>query len=277
MPVSKLKNLILLILALATAFLLALVVPLRLSQTHSEQRLHEQLEQLFAASGIQLTTQHLPQSRQLCVIEAGGIQTAASTAATALLGQTVLLEEDSTRYTLHYTSAAGICSFSPDGSFSAALTGVTASGAPLSHAKDLLRRMGYEAASIEARPRADGGTDIVSTQSVLDVPVLSGTLTLSYDASGALTALTGSFFPADELLRVGDSVSCSCADALVALLSRRDTLGWVGSSVTVMTQGFRRADSASAAARLTPVWRIDTDAGSFYVSGVTREVTPAGD
>ena len=33
--------------------------------------------------------------------------------------------------------------------------------------------------------------------------------------------------------------------------------------------------SASAAARLTPVWRIDTDAGSFYVSGVTREVTPA--
>mgnify|MGYP004701500903 CR=1 FL=1 len=143
--------------------------------------------------------------------------------------------------------------------------------------KDLLRRMGYEAASIEARPRADGGTDVVCTQSVLDVPVLSGTLTLSYDASGALTALTGSFFPADELLRVGDSVSCSCADALVALLSRRDTLGWVGSSVTAMTQGFRRADSASAAARLTPVWRIDTDAGSFYVSGVTREVTPADD
>lgn len=276
MPVSKLKNLILLILALATAFLLALVVPLRLSQTHTEQRLHEQLRQLFAASNIQLAVQQLPQSRQLCIVEAGGTQSAASAAATALLGQSVLLEEDSTRYTLHYTSASGTCSFAPDGSFAATLTGLTASGTPLAHANDLLRRMGYTPASLESTPRTDGGTDVIATQSVLNAPVLGDLLTLSYDASGALTSITGRFFPAAELLRVGDSVSCSCADALVALLAQRDTLGWVGGSVTSVAQGFRRADSASAA-RLTPVWRINTDAGSFYVSAITREVTPAAD
>ena len=64
----------------------------------------------------------------------------------------------------------------------------------------------------------------------------------------------------------------SCADALVALLSSRDQLGWVGSEIVSCEQGYVHSETASSALRFVPVWRIETDAGSFYVNGVTREV-----
>ena len=49
----------------------------------------------------------------------------------------------------------------------------------------------------------------------------------------------------------------SAADALVAFLSARYDLGWVGSSVTGLTQGYQRSETAAAAAvHLTPVWRL---------------------
>jgi hypothetical protein len=81
------------------------------------------------------------------------------------------------------------------------------------------------------------------------------------------------FFPGSTFTRVSDSASISCADALVELLASRDSLGWVGSRITLVQQGYEHFDTASAAVRLVPVWRIDTDTGSFVVNGMTREIT----
>ena len=64
----------------------------------------------------------------------------------------------------------------------------------------------------------------------------------------------------------------SCADALVCLLSSRDSLGWVGSEILSCEQGYVHSETASSAMRFVPVWRIETDAGTFHVSGITREV-----
>ena len=54
MPVSKIKNLILLILALSVVCLLFLAVPMRTAQIQAEDALHAQLEELFASYDIQL-------------------------------------------------------------------------------------------------------------------------------------------------------------------------------------------------------------------------------
>ena len=268
MPVSKLKNLILLILALAAAFLLLLVVPPRLAQRQERQAVYDRLQAFLAENGVELTPEALPVSRGLCVLELADAQSAASTAAGALLGQTVFLEEDSTRYTQNFTSAAGRCTFGAGGSFEAVLTGTDgASGSPETQARELLRRMGFSCASLTVLTDAEGGGTLVhAVQQAQDVPVFGGGL--------ALRAIRGTFYPgADDTLRVGSDVCISCADALVALLARRDTLGWVGGSITAIRQGYRHADTASGAVRLTPVWRIDTDVGSFYVGGIDRTVT----
>ena len=53
-----------------------------------------------------------------------------------------------------------------------------------------------------------------------------------------------------------------------------DALGWVGSAVTELTLGYLPSENAGTGMRFVPVWRIETDAGSFYVNGITREITP---
>ena len=49
-------------------------------------------------------------------------------------------------------------------------------------------------------------------------------------------------------------------------------LGWVGSEILSCEQGYVHSETASSAMRFVPVWRIETDAGTFHVSGITREV-----
>ena len=61
---------------------------------------------------------------------------------------------------------------------------------------------------------------------------------------------------------------------LARLLAGRDALGWVGSAVTELTLGYLPSENAGTGMRFVPVWRIETDAGSFYVNGITREITP---
>ena len=80
MPVSKIKNLILLILGMSVACLLLLVVPTRLHQAQSEQELHAQLEALYASYDIELDRSILPNSIRLYAVELGG-QSADSAAA----------------------------------------------------------------------------------------------------------------------------------------------------------------------------------------------------
>lgn len=69
MPVSKIKNLILLILALSVVCLLFLAVPMRTAQIQAEDALHAQLEELFASYDIQLDRGILPRSVDLYTVE----------------------------------------------------------------------------------------------------------------------------------------------------------------------------------------------------------------
>ena len=99
-------------------------------------------------------------------------------------------------------------------------------------------------------------------------------LTLTY-ADGQLQRVEGTVYTGSEAItRVSEQESISGADALARLLAGRDALGWVGSAVTELTLGYLPSENAGTGMRFVPVWRIETDAGSFYVNGITREITP---
>lgn len=274
MPVAKIKNLILLILALSTACLLVLVIPLKLSETRAEEALHAQIEELFASYGIALDRSILPRSASLYGIELGGQEADSAAAAAALLGSGAAPGEDSTHYASTYTSPQGSCTLRADGGFSAALAGGESSNDLTVSAKKLLKSMGFETETLSAPERRNAGVyTLHASQRILGVPVLSDGLTLTY-TNGALTRCEGTFFTGvSALTRTSENACISCADALSALLSRREALGWVGGSVRSVRQCYRPAGSASAALRLTPVWLIETDTGSFCVNGLTREVS----
>lgn len=274
MPISKIKNLILLILAISVICLLFLAVPMRAGQVRAEQALHAQLEELFDSYDIQLDRSILPRSVDLYTVELSGQQTDNAAAAAALLGAEAALEPDSTHYAATYHSPAGSCTFRAGGGFSAALTGVESMSDMAGAAGKLLKKMGFDAESISQPQRQSAGVyTLTAKQRILGVNLLSEGLTLTY-TNGVLTKMEGTFLTGvSQAVRTSKNACVSCAGALTSLLSRRDALGWVGSRILSVQQCYRFSEAPSGAMRLTPVWLIETDTGSFCVGGMSREVT----
>ena len=274
MPVSKLKNLVLLVLLLANLALLALLIPDRVNQQRGDAALRQSLCDLYAGQQVQLDPDTVPDTVSIYSLELAEDPAGSAAAAEALLGQS-MVQDDATRYQSVYRSDSGQCTISRSGSFRASLEGRPAVRDLAKDAKKILRAMGFQYLSLSEPQRLRAGFyTLTATQTVLGVPVFSQGLTLTY-ANDRLVQLEGVFYTgADTLTRISDQPCISAADALVAFLSARVDLGWVGSAVTGMTQGYVRSETAAAAAvHLTPVWRLETDTGSFDVNGITGEVT----
>ena len=206
MPVSKIKNLILLILALSVVCLLFLAVPMRTAQIQAEDALHAQLEELFASYDIQLDRAILPRSVDLYTVELSGQQADNAAAAAALLGADAALQPDSSHYAATYLSPAGSCTFRAGGGFSAALTGGESTSDMAGSAARLLKKMGFDAESVSAPERQSAGVyTLTARQRLFGVRVLSGGLTLTY-TNGVLTKMEGTFLTGvSQAVRTGSS------------------------------------------------------------------------
>lgn len=274
MPVSKIKNLILLILGMSVVCLLILVVPARLHQAQSEQELHAQLEALYASYDIELDRDILPGSIRLYAIELGGQSADSAAAAQALLGEGAVLQSDSTHFSSTYRSENGSCTFRSDGGFSASLEAGAPAADITAASEKLLKGMGFETRGVSEPERQSAGVySVRASQTILGVPVLSEGLCLRYTNS-TLDGIEGYFYTgASQITRISEDACISCADALTAFLSRRDALGWVGSKILRVQQVYRHTESASASMRLSPAWILVTDTGSFCINGLSREVT----
>lgn len=275
MPVSKLKNLVILILLLANLAMLGLLVPGQMEERREAESLRQSLSELYAAQDVVLDPAIIPDTVTLYALELGEDAAADLQAAKALLGDHVLVQDDSTRYLRTYQSEDGVCSLGRAGTFRAQLKNQAESSDLTKAAQKTLKRMGFRYSSLGEPVRLRAGVyTVTATQSVLDAPVFEGELTLTY-SNNCLTALDGVFFTGvGTLTRVSETACISAADALVSFLSARYDLGWVGSEIVAMEQGYLRSETAAAAAvHLTPVWRLTTDTGAFYINGVSGEVT----
>ena len=277
MPTQKLKNLALLILLVANLILLSVVVPNRTARDREADELRQSLQTLCAREQVELDPAAIPDTVTLYALELAEDPSADLQAAKALLGDQVLVQDDSTRYLRTYQSAYGQCSLGRSGRFHALLEDQAESGDLVKAAKQTLKRMGFTYSSLSQPERLRAGVySVTAVQSILDAPVFGGELTLTY-SNNCLSSLDGVFFTgAGTMTRVSETTCISAAGALVSFLSARYDLGWVGSEILAMEQGYLRSETAAAAAvHLTPVWKLTTDTGVFYISGVTGEVTAA--
>ena len=274
MPASKLKNLVILILLLCNVFLLILVVPGRLAAQQQREALRNELVALYAGYGLTLPEGNLPEGQDLHLLEAQYDAEVALTAARALLGEQVLSESESGSYQTTYTSSGGKCTIRRDSLSAALARGSAVSGSLRTATRKTLSHMGFAIDKLSS-PVSEGAVNtLTARQSIAGAPVFSCELTFTYKAS-VLQSVSGGYCPASKTLTaIGTEVSISCADALVAFLNSMEQTGWVGSAITSIEQGYLLAESAGASTvQLIPVWRLDTDTGTFYVHGITREVS----
>lgn len=272
---SKAKNIIILILAAADLLLCVLAVPLWQRQRLESHQLGQELAGLLSERGIALDPDILPQEQSLGGLELQHGSDGAAQAVTALLGTSILMADDSNRYQSAYRGQMGQCVFSHNGSFSARLTNRPAQGDVLDDAGTLLEAMGFQVARLEQEaPGEDGQTLVHAWQTLFGAPVFGPGLTLSYQ-NGWLCSVEGVFYVYDEdPTLVSEDVCVSAADALVAFLNGRADLGWVGSQILAVEQGWLETETPSAAmVRLSPVWRIVTDTATLYVNGLTKTLS----
>ena len=268
MPVSKLKNLAILILLLANAALLCLLVPRQLRQQQQTARLHAAVTQLCAEQEVALDPACIPETVSLYELELADGDIARLDALTALLGETPD-RTDTGRFT---ANAIRLCDWKDD-TLSLKLTGGREVSDIRGSAKRILRKMGYSYHSVTKTERLSPGIySMTATQSILGMPVFSQGLTVTY-SNNALSDLSGSFF-VGTLTDTGSAACINAPEAVVAFLSSRVELGWVGSSVLSLEQGYYRYETAGSAVRLTPVWKVVTDTGSFLIHGLSAEVRP---
>lgn len=275
MPTAKLKNLTILILLLANLCLLAVILPIHMEQQREAENSRQSISRLYENEQLRLDPNIIPETEVLYALQLGSEEDADLRAVTALLGEQVLAEENSTRYLSTYKSRLGQCSLSRTGGFEAVLSG----GEPVpdvgASSRKTLRSMGFQSYYLGEPSRSGDGTCAVqASQAVLGVPIFSQGLRLVY-RDGVLDRISGTFYTGTaNLTRVSEEPCLSAIDALVRFLSARFDLGWVGSTILSMEQGYLRTETAAAATvHLIPVWRLSTDTGSFYINGLTGDVT----
>ena len=262
MPVSKLKNIAILILLAADILLLAFLVPNRMREETQAQEMRASLSRLYEDQGITLDPDGIPGARTLYALQLTDDASAQVRAATALLGEQLLAEPDPAGWLCSFTASGGSCHFGREGLVEARLEGLNKT------AQSVLSEMGTQWTDLQRR-----GETVTVTQTVMDVPVFSGGLTLTY-ADGLLTAVDGVLLCGGEApVRISQEPCMSAADALVRFLDLRFEVGWVGTRMERLEQGYLQRDTASAAnLQLTPVWKLVTDTDSFYLDGLTGEI-----
>ncbi len=272
MSVSKMKTVIILILVLMNLFLLMLVVPNFMPRYHQAQQAQTQLQTLFESYQLSLDLSTLPKSQPITSVNVSYDSDAALTAAKALLGDTVLVEEDPALYYSSYTSSSGTLRVYRSGLCDAALTGFDAVSDPAEHAQKLLTRMGLDICAITAQDTGTGAVAVTATQSLGGIPLDPAQIQLVY-TDGCLTQLSGTLY-LGTLSRPSSQTCLDCGEALIAFLGSRDVLGWVADQVYAVEQCYTHAGTASAATvRLDPSWKITTDTGYYLVNGITGAVT----
>jgi len=261
---EKLKNLVILILVLANLFLLALVVPTRLSDRNIQARAANALSQLYAQAGVTLHAEDIPRSKALQAMEMPAPD--ALEALRVFLGDRLLTQPDGT-----VTSPLGTAVLAENGTFSVTLEQNIPTDDALAHAEDLLKQLGLSVHTLHAAP-SGGGETVTATLRLAGAPLLTQNLTLRYE-DGCLVSAKGLPLGEDAAYAVGSEGGVSAADALMAFLRSRMDTGWMGASVLSVTQGYDCTwDAVRQLWLLEPAWQIRTDSGDYLVDAVTCAV-----
>lgn len=270
---SKLKNIIIIILAAANLFLLVLVVHRQWeSRAYTETAVEDAISILWNNGRIRLDREILPEEVSLPALTVSREPELERAQAEALLGA-LTASADSMRY----EGPKGSAQFYANGEFSAQFT---AGAYPLEGrepgelALELLDRLGMDA-QILSREEGPGGAATVTVVAQWDgVPIFNCTAALVF-RDGELREIEKNV--SHRLVGTPQSLPQTHSLDLVTLLLRFmeyvSQNSRVCSEITGFTAGYT-LDNQSDPGLLTPCWYVSTDDGGYYWNTLTGEIRP---
>lgn len=268
---SKIKNIILLILVLANVFLLILVGMREGRGVRYEEDTRDAAVATLERSGIAVALEHLPKEMELTALTVNRDRSGEAEAAEALLGGAVETGETDVRP--RYTGPYGSMEFDMNGGFSAELEpGAWIAGEDEDYeraSREALEILGFQGELLSSRT-VPSGMELVFRQEWEDAPLFSCQVTLTWSDGSLIRMegqrLVGTATPSSE----GEPLSV--ANTLIRFLAGINEGGYVCSSIDGMEPGYVLSSSARPA-QLSPVWRITTDTGVYYVDAMSGDLS----
>jgi len=268
MPWSKLKNIILVILAATNLCLLFLVGGQEVQDSRLRSRAREDAIQLLRSRGVQVSEDIIPQTMTLRPQTVQRDLEGEERAAAALLGTPVTAESRGGEVYRYYNEK-GVVQFLSDSAFSARLD---PAAFPLGSDRrrsclELMARMGLKGNMIE-----EGAERMTFRQTWEGSPLFTQQVTLVCQ-EGGLASITAGRQLVGRPLEDPTRSTITVATALIEFVNGVNALGDVCNRIDAIEEGYVVAVSLSGPSALTPVWRVTTDTGAYQLDTVTGGVT----
>lgn len=270
MDKSKIKNLILLTLLLVNAILLGLLLADRQQAAAQRQAAWDELTDIFAREGIALS----PEIREAAAVQGYILRRDAKkeyASVSRLLGEVGVDNQGGNIYS--YSGDSGTADFEATGDFTLNLNpGAVRVRDPVDTALGILKKLGIRCERTPAVLTAGVPVTASFTVSWRGVPVFNAKVDFLFSGDGSLK-ISG--------LRTMDAVVSRGRAAMepeTLLMHFLRAAGGDGSvsEITGLRCGYFNRGSASGVAELIPVWRVETNAGDYYLNGFTgkKEAMP---
>jgi len=261
---TRLKNIIILILALVNLFLLGSLATRRSEGRAARLRMEAELTELLASEGIHLSAD-LPDDLPPAGRTLHRDMSADRLLAASLLG-TGMTESDEGGGIYTCASPTGRAQFRASGRFEA--TGQLAQSDPEAVCKKFCQAFGYGDLALELEGGSGAGSAV---QYFEGYPVVNATVEFLVE-DNCLISISGVHLPSEAA--AGQSGSAmTAATALSKFLEARRASGAVVSELTDLYLCYEAQSSAAAPISLTPIWCVVTDTGDYYVNCSTGAVT----
>lgn len=270
MESSKLKNMVLLILAAANLCLLFFTVQRRYQEARLQGEALAEAVRFLASRGVSVDGEAVPDAGALSPqLVSRDVEREAALAA-GLLGDDTQAQSTGAEV-YRYSSGRGSLQFHSSGAFSGEFVpGAVPVGAGT--AEDclaLLERLGLQGELL----REEDGV-LTFRQLWHGVPLFSQQLVLTV-GDGSLSSLSAWQQLLGEPAADPGRRTISTSTALIQFLNGVTAMGDVCSRVDGITPGYTGVPPLSGPMALTPVWRITTDTGAYQLDLVTGELSRA--
>ncbi|MEG1858375.1 MAG: hypothetical protein RR216_06505, partial [Pseudoflavonifractor sp.] len=270
------KNIVLMILLIVNGALLASVASQELASARYQNQARLGALAVLRDGGIKMDEDALPKEVGLRPRTAERDQGAEQQMAEVLLG-TVEQKDEGGR--VSYRGAGGEGWFRSNGEFEFLFADGTypAKGEdPGRHGTELLRRAGMNCVLTDVTDTQEGEQRVTLCQTLDGVPIFSAEIVLTYGDGDLMSIKKQRLTGVPGMGKDTGGKPLDVATVLVRFYGGIRSGGHVCSAVESLTAGYWVSVEPSGISALAPMWRVVTDAGTFYVNGMTGEVSPAG-
>lgn len=265
MDASKLKNIILVVLLAVNLVFAVLLSSIRRDALEAEKSMQKSMEEFYALHGIELSSSvdvsaEAPAEYILARSESSELE-----AVKKLLGKTTAYDQGGNVW--FYKSSGGEACFRGTGEMEIIFSGPSwaLDGSAEAAAKKCAEKLGMD----PVVRSVDGGdlTVVELGWRFQGSEVFNSRIELSFSQKSLLMAVGQRCF--DEVVGPSGAETKNCAEVLADFISLVQADGRDCSIVSAAVGGYMISVPVSGEARLTPVWKLETDAGDFFINAVT--------